>query len=121
MERLEPIDYEAPQSTRSSGAWLFGLIACLCCMVQIPWGICAGWAFWSVLWGDNQPPLGGLVMTFLAAAIPCLLAISLGLFALMRKSGPRFDRVAGAIGFFGGIIWAVFFVLAFLDQLKSRF
>jgi hypothetical protein len=119
MEEIPTIEYAA-RPKKPSVVRLYGVLAILFCVLQLPWAMVVGWAYWAILWGDNQPPLGGFIMSFVGAAIPSLAAVSLGLVAIVRRGRTRFDAIAGMVGSVGGLIWLLFFAAMFLDQLKSR-
>lgn len=119
MEPLPPIDY-AGKGTKFPPVRPYGLFSLMLCFVQFPWLVCGGWAFWAILFGDNQPPMGGFVLSFIGMGLPCIMAIGLGVVAMGRSHGFRADRIAGLLGCVGGIGWGAFIFRKFLELMQTR-
>jgi|ERR1041385_7570636 hypothetical protein len=119
MEEPRTIEY-ATRSKPIPIIRLYGVLSILFCVLQFPWIGVWAWAYWAILWGDNQPPMGGFVVSYIAAALPSIVAIVLGLTSILRRDTLRFDRITGMVGCLGGIVWSCFVIAAFFEALKSR-
>jgi hypothetical protein len=110
-----PLAYASAR--RSKQLPLFMAIApILLCIFQFPWVIFLAWMAWAMLWGDNAPPGGGLVVLFTVAALPSLGAIILGANAARSQRW----RVVGIIGILGATAWCLYLFRGFAEMWQER-